>query len=266
VTQTGWIMRDGFRLALHDAGGAGRPVVFQHGLGGDVRQVAEAFPDDVRLRRVTLECRGHGASAFDPAPGLATFTDDLAAVAEGFGGPVPVGGISMGAAIALRLAVLRPDLVSHLMLVRPAWGVGDAPPTNLVPNVEVGMLLDRFPADEAREVFLASETAARLRVEAPDNIASLTGFFGREPVAQTAVLLKAVSREGLGVTADQVAALRVPVLVCGTAEDAIHPVGLARDLAAGIPGARYVELPPKGRDKAAHLAALHKAISGFLTE
>lgn len=128
------------------------------------------------------------------------------------------------------------------------------------------MLLARLGPDEAREVFLASETAARLRVEAPDNIASLTGFFGREPVAQTAVLLMALSREGLGVSADQVAGLRVPVLVCGTAEDAIHPVGLARDMAAGIPGARYVDLPPKGRDKAAHLAALHLAISGFLTE
>lgn len=266
MTPSGWITQDGFRLALHDAGGAGRVVLFQHGLGGDVRQVAEAFPANARLRRVTVECRGHGASAFDPAPSLAKFTDDLAAVAEGFGGPVPVGGISMGAAIALRLAVLRPDLVSHLILVRPAWGVGDALPGNLAPNVEVGMLLARLGVDEAREAFLASETAARLRVEAPDNIASLTGFFAREPVAQTAVLLTALSREGLGVSADQVAALRVPVLVCGTAEDAIHPVGLARDLAAGIPGARYVNLPPKGRDKAAHLAALHKAISGFLTE
>jgi pimeloyl-ACP methyl ester carboxylesterase len=266
VTPSGWITRDGFRLAVHDAGGAGRVVLFQHGLGGDVRQVVEAFPADGRLRRLTVECRGHGASAFDPAPGLVTFTEDVAAVAEGIGGPVPVGGISMGAAIALRLAVLRPDLVSHLILVRPAWGVGDAPPANLAPNVEVGMLLDRFPADEAREVFLASETAALLRVEAPDNIASLTGFFAREPVAQTAVLLMALSREGLGVTAHQVAGLRVPVLVCGTAEDAIHPVALARDLAAGIPGAKYVELPPKGRDKAAHLAALHQAISGFLTE
>lgn len=266
MTGAGWITRDGFRLALHDAGGAGRPVVFQHGLGGDLRQVAEAFPADARLRRVTVECRGHGASAFDPAPSLAKFTGDVAAVAEGIGGPVPVGGISMGAAIALRLAVMRPDLVARLILVRPAWGVGDVPPTNLAPNAEVGMLLGRLGMAEARAAFLASETAARLREEAPDNLLSLTGFFDREPVAQTAVLLTALSGEGLGVTADQVAALPMPVLICGTAEDAIHPIGLAQDLAAGIPGARYVELPPKGRDKAAHLAALHKAISEFLTE
>lgn len=266
MTPSGWITRDGFRLALHDAGGAGRPVLFQHGLCGDARQTAEAFPPDARFRRVTLECRGHGASEFDPAPSLAKFTDDLAAVAEGLGGPIPVGGISMGAALALRLAVARPDLVSHLILVRPAWGAGEDAPTNLEPNVEVGMLLYRFAVAEGREEFLSSDTAARLRAESPDNLASLTGFFAREPVSRTAVLLTALSREGLGVSAAQLAALRVPVLVCGTAEDAIHPVALARGLAAGIAGAGYVDLPPKGRDKAAHIAALHKAISGFLTE
>jgi pimeloyl-ACP methyl ester carboxylesterase len=123
-----------------------------------------------------------------------------------------------------------------------------------------------FPVAEAREAFLESETAARLRVEAPDNLASLTGFFAREPVSRTAVLLSALSREGLGVRAADLVGLRVPVLVCGTAEDAIHPVGLAKALAAEIKGARYLDLPPKGRDKAAHLAALHKAISGFLAE
>ena len=266
MTPTGWIERDGFRLALHDAGGAGRPVIFQHGLCGDARQTAEAFPDDPRLRRVTLECRGHGASDFDPAPSLAAFTEDVAAVVERLGGPVPVGGISMGAALALRLAVQHPSLVSRLILVRPAWPAGFGAPENLRPNAEVGMLLYRFPVVEAREEFLSSETARRLAVDAPDNLASLTGFFARAPVSRTAVLLSAMSREGLGVGAADLAALRLPVLVCGTAEDAIHPVELAKGLAAGIPGAGYVDLPPKGRDKAAHLAVLHRAISDFLME
>jgi hypothetical protein len=87
-----------------------------------------------------------------------------------------------------------------------------------------------------------------------------------DPGVRTAVLLSALSREGLGVSAADLAGLRVPVLVCGTAEDAIHPVGLAKALAAGIGGLRYPDLPPEGRDKAAHLAAPHKAISGFLAE
>jgi pimeloyl-ACP methyl ester carboxylesterase len=266
MTPTGWLQRDGVRLALHDAGGGGRPVIFQHGLCGDARQTAEAFPPDPRLRRITLECRGHGQSGFDPEPGLERFTADVAALAEALGGPLPVGGISMGAAIALRLAVLRPDLVSHLVLVRPAWDTGAEAPANLLPNAEVGALLRRLPAAEAREAFLVSETEASLRRESPDNLSSLTSFFSREPVSQTAVLLSALSRQPLGVTDADLAALRLPVLVCGTAHDAIHPIGLAQRLARAIPDARYVELPPKGQDKAAHLSALHKSITHFLTE
>ncbi len=261
---TGHLMRDGLRLAVHDAGGAGQAVLFQHGLCGDARQTAEAFPALAGYRRVTLECRGHGTSDFDPQPGLAKFTDDLAALADSLGGPVIVGGISMGASLAVRLAVMRPDLVSGLLLVRPAW-LTDAAPPNMLPNAEVALALMRLPVAEAREAFLSSPTAARLAVESPDNLASLTGFFDRAPVSRTAILLNAISRDGPQVTASDLQALRVRALVAGCAEDSIHPLALSQKLAAMIPQAVHVTLPPKGRDKPAHIAALHHAITDFLT-
>lgn len=260
-----WTTKSGLTLTLDDAGGAGLPVIFQHGLCGDARQTAEAFPPDPRFRRLTLECRGHGASDFDADPSLAQFTEDVEELAARIGRRVPVGGISMGAAIALRLAVLRPELVSHLIMVRPAWDTGHQAPVNLRPNIEVAQVLYRFPATQAQDVFLASETAALLRRTAPDNLASLTGFFAREPVSRTAILLSALSQDALGVTDADLAALRLPVLICATSEDAIHPAPLAQGLAARIPGAILVNLPPKGRDKAAHIAALHDAVTSFLT-
>ena len=94
----------------------------------------------------------------------------------------------MGAAIASRLAVTRPELVRGLILVRPAWAT-QAAPDNMAPNAEVGALLARYPADEARAIFAAGATAKRLAVVAPDNLASLMGFFGRSAQADTARLL-----------------------------------------------------------------------------
>ena len=171
----------------------------------------------------------------------------------------------MGAAIATRLAVTRPDLVRALVLVRPAWVV-DAAPENMAPNAEVGMLLASLPLDQARATFNASDTARRLEAEAPDNLASLKGFFNRQPQADTARLLTAISVDGPGITAADLRALRIPVLICGCAEDAIHPMEHARALAALIRHARLVELPAKSRDKAAHLAALAQAMTLFLKE
>ena len=170
----------------------------------------------------------------------------------------------MGAAIATRLAVTRPDLVRALVLVRPAW-VTEAAPPNMAANAEVGALLARLPADQGRDVFADSLTARRLAVEAPDNLASLMGFFDRAPET-TARLLTAISADGPGITRANLTALRLPVLVCATSEDAIHPAAHAKALADLIPQARLVHLPPKGRDKPAHLAALAAAMTRFLKE
>jgi pimeloyl-ACP methyl ester carboxylesterase len=136
----------------------------------------------------------------------------------------------------------------------------------MAPNAEVGALLARFHPDAARAAFAAGDTARRLAVDAPDNLASLMGFFDRQPHQVTARLLCAISADGPGITAEEVAALRLPVLVCGTPEDAVHPVALAKRLAELIPMSSCVVLPPKGRDKPAHIAALHRAIRQFLKE
>lgn len=248
-------------LALHQRG-AGKAFVFQHGLCGDARQTFEAAPDVDGWQLSTLDCAGHGASPATPPLCIARFADDVVTLIETLSGPVVLGGISMGAAIATRIAVTRPELVRGLVLVRPAWGAGAAPP-NMQPNAEVGRYL---AAGAGRLAFENSATARHLAQVAPDNLASLLGFFDRQPLAVTSALLQQISADGPGITGPDLASLRLPVLVCGTAQDAVHPLALARDLADLIPAARFTELPPKGADKPAHLAALHAAITAFLQE
>lgn len=265
MTQTGWLNRDGLRLAVHGGGTAGPRLVFQHGLCGDAGQVAEAMAGIAPQRWQALECRGHGASDAGGEVSIATFAEDVAALIEGGAGPVVLGGISMGAAIALRLAVTRSDLVRGLILVRPAWVTAPGP-ANMTPNAEVGALLARLPPGEAGAAFKAGATAHRLAAEAPDNLSSLLGFFDRAPQEGTARLLSAISADGPGIVPDDLRDLRLPVLVCGTEADAIHPVAHAQALMALIPGARLMTLPPKGRGKPAHLAALAAALSAFLKE
>ena len=258
-------VRHGLRLAWYDAGGDGLPVVFQHGLGGDMRQTLEAFPRDDRYRLITLECRGHGASEAGPFS-IAAFSDDLAALIEAQQlGSVVLGGISMGAAIATRLAVKRPDLVHGLLLIRPAW-VAETAPANVQPNSEVGALLAALPADEARAVFSQSATYRNLRDAGPDNLVSLLGFFAREPVTTTATLLQAIAADGPGVSVSELAALTVPTLVVGTERDFIHPWAMAERLAGVIPNAQLRQATPKSIDKQAYLADVHNAIGAFLED
>lgn len=92
------------------------------------------------------------------------------------------------------------------------------------------------------------------------------GFFDRRPQPDTARLLTAISADGPGISPADLRALRLPTLVCATSRDAIHPAAHAEALASLIPQARLVHLPPKGRDKPAHLAALTSALRQFLKE
>jgi pimeloyl-ACP methyl ester carboxylesterase len=215
-----------------------------------------------------MESRGHGQSDAGSPEGfsIATFADDVASVIEAQElAPVVLSGISMGAAIALRLAVLRPELVRALVLARPAW-IDENAPTNMQPYALVGDLLHRYPPDEARMRFEDSETARELGMEAPDNLSSLRSFFSRQPIATTRELLRRISADGPGTTRNQIAAIRVPTLVLGNARDCAHPLVMARELSAMIPQARMAEVTSKSESRERYRDDCRAALCTFLNE
>src|ERR1700722_65286 len=253
-------------LNVDDAGGKGLPVIFQHGLCGDKRQTLEAFPQDPRFRRITIESRGHGGSeAGDPTLfSVRTFASDIAAFIDAHRlAPIVVGGISMGAAIALHLAVHWPGIVRGLILARPAWVAASAPANN-IPNALVGRLLAELSQEEAREAFEASEIAALLAEKAPDNLASLRGFFTREPQATTAALLQAIAADGPGVSEEDLRSLKMPTLIIGHDIDYIHPLSYAATISQLIPRSQLISVTPKALSKASYLKDFHAAVSDFL--
>jgi pimeloyl-ACP methyl ester carboxylesterase len=239
-----------------------RTLIFHHGLCGDSAQPAEVFPAGIGWHCLTPEARGHGKTPTGPYDELfiPTFTGDLIKTIQA---PAVIGGISMGAAIALRLAVERPDLVQALILARPAWLAEDNPP-NLAANALAGDLLRRYPPAEALAHFNSHPLTRQLAAESPDNLESLQSCFTRQPIETTAELLVRISASGPGVTPAQIRNIQVPTLVLATARDFVHPIPMARELAALIPNAQYVELTPKSANRAQYLDDFRAAISSFL--
>lgn len=262
------MLRDDAALRVFDTVQGRLPVVFQHGLGGDAAQVAQNFPDSPSRRRLTVECRAQGGSGSGGRRpfSIAMFADDVLAAADAAGlDRFVAGGISMGAAIALNLASRYPERVIGLVLVRPAWAFDAAPP-NMRPYVEVAELIRSRPLDEARDAFAASATAARFRAEAPDNLASLLGFFARENATVFAEVMQAIADDGPGVTRAAASGLAIPTLVIGSGIDLVHPLAIARSLADAIPNAAFVEVTPKATDKDRHFTEVRAAITRFLDD
>ena len=168
-----------------------------------------------RWRRLTLDCRGQGGSAPDPQNRYAiqTFAEDVLRLADDrHVDQFAVGGISMGAAIALHLAVHHPERVTALILARPAWLFGAAPP-NMVPFAEVAQLLGT-PA--ALGTFDAERDSgkARARGACQSQLAArlLQPAKSRRPPPR---LIGHIAIDGPGVTREQAAALDLPTLVIG---------------------------------------------------
>lgn len=120
----------GLRLAVED-GGEGPPLVLVHGLA-TTRAIWDAVTPRLRRTRrvVTLDLPGFGESA-PVGPGF-----ELEAVAERLAaglrehrlsGPYDLVGHSLGAAVALTLAVRHPSDVERLVLAAPAGLLGLPP-------------------------------------------------------------------------------------------------------------------------------------------
>jgi pimeloyl-ACP methyl ester carboxylesterase len=101
----------------------GAPVVLVHGLGGCALNWVDVTPLLSRSCRVLVpELPGHGLSEqLAAVPNLAVFADRIGAVAQREGMfPAAYVGHSLGSAVALRLALRRPEAVSALVLAAAA--------------------------------------------------------------------------------------------------------------------------------------------------
>jgi pimeloyl-ACP methyl ester carboxylesterase len=257
---------DGVKLE-YEIEGQGAPVPWQHGLGAAASQPAEVFPKDAGLQRITLLCRGHGNSSLGPLPRLSIrqFTDDAVALLDHLNIPeAAVGGISMGAAIALRMAAKYPARVNKLVLARPAWVDQPAPETMALYSKVPPLLAGEDPVDALHDFQNLPEFLA-LRSTSPDNASSMADFFKRPRRETTIALLTVIPLDGPGVTKFEMAALRVPTLVIGNGQDYVHPLAYAQSLAEAIPGAVFRQITSKSVDKRDYLNEFRAALKGFLS-
>ncbi|MET8626038.1 alpha/beta fold hydrolase [Kitasatospora sp. NPDC004669] len=173
-------------LAVHrpteEAGADGRePGLFVHGLGGSAANWT-ALMDRLSglVDGEAVDLPGFGRSN-PPTDGNLSLSGHVRAVIgylEASGrGPVHLFGNSLGGAVAVRLAALRPDLVRSLTLVSPALPElppqRSAWPTGLLALPGVPALLRRLPAGR-RDVEAATEDLLRLVYGDPTGLSPAT--------------------------------------------------------------------------------------------
>jgi pimeloyl-ACP methyl ester carboxylesterase len=233
--------------------GAGTPLVLLHAFPLDGRMWAsqvEALAGTYQV--IVPDLRGFGAArdqAVEEA-GMDLLADDLLRLLDDRGlDRVVLGGLSLGGYVALAFLRRHADRVSGLVLLdTKASADGDqaradrlkmaervlAEGNDFVPEVMLPKLLGETSREHRPEV--VEKVTALIREQTPEAIAG----------AQRGMAARAA-------TTDVLATIKVPTLVVTGEEDVVTGPEIGRDLAAGIPGARFLLV-----EEAGHLVNLEQ--------
>jgi pimeloyl-ACP methyl ester carboxylesterase len=242
--------------------GSGLPAtVFAHGLAGSIA-TTRPFGSGVRGSRTFMHFRGHEASTAMQTPWTyEALADELEAVADHVGATQALG-VSMGAGALCRLLARTPLRFERLVFVMPA--VLDRPRADDALNrlVAMGRLVDQGDLAGLTALLLDAEPAQvrerpAVQLWCSRQAAAMVGTPVSRALRTLPTAVPLADRRVL-------AAVTAPVLVIAQEEDPLHPVGVAEQLAASLPGA-HLEVMAPGGIMWRHRALMRDLIGGFLS-
>lgn len=248
--------------------GKGIPFVFLHGMGGSIKQSEKLFQAPEGIRMAYMDQRGNGETPIGPLMDLQfeQMAEDVLAFAEHLKlEQFILGGVSMGAAVASRLAIDHGDRVLGLVLVRPAW-------THFPMDVEVREFYHKVAylvetcedTREAKQQFKEWETYLLLKKKDPFVAKSLLGHFGEKHIESSYEKFRILPEQSPFHNPGQLKQITCPVLVVATKKDPIHKYQYGLYHRDYIPDAKLVELVPKSEDEKLHQTQQQNEIERFL--
>jgi pimeloyl-ACP methyl ester carboxylesterase len=219
-------------------------VVLCHGFGGSARNFrpqARALGNAVRF--VLYDARGHGRSAkplAEEAYQFSCLVEDLEYVADAYAtGKVIVGGLSLGAAVALEYTLRRQDRISGLLLA--AYPAVSSEFT--VWALEFAEIIDKYGVEVAGERFVWGATS---RFDPKSRGLIQQGFREHAPWALAALLRRTLATLGTPeALARQLRQVQVPTRIVVGSEDE-GSLGPCETLSRLIPGATLTVLEGAG--------------------
>jgi pimeloyl-ACP methyl ester carboxylesterase len=245
--------------------GEGCPFVFIHGLGGDLLQPIELMEPLAQIRLIAPDCRAHGESTVgdENLLSFATLADDVLALLDHLSlNRALIGGISMGAGVALRFALCYPDRVSALILSRAAWIDGPMEVRDWF--FSVAKHIRQYGAFAGREKFASSDLFLSLANQFPPVAQSLLSLFDSPRSQDGVARLEKLPADAPSISRREWARIEAPVLVLGHSGDPIHPFGHAQVLASNMPNTKLVQITPKWVDHQRHSQDVREATLLFL--
>lgn len=212
--------------------------------------------DDYVERAFSAPLRGVGAVLVAPPPEPDRLIDGYVSALDAAArtGPIAVGGVSIGAAVAVAWALAHADKAIAVLAALPAWAGA--------PGAAPAALAARYTASRLRDDGLAAATS-QMRASSPPWLAD---ELARSWRAQWPQLPDAMEEAAAYVAPNhaQLARLAAPLGVAAAVDDPIHPLQAGVEWVDAAPraGLRTVTLDQIGSDPAALGRACLAALAG----
>lgn len=224
--------------------GEGPPLVLLAGLGQTSDVWTSVLPRLVATRTcVLVDHRGVGASADRGPLSLEGTAEDVAEVVEQLGEPAGILGWSMGGAVALHVALSRPELVDDLVLLSTAARRSTV--QQLWTDARIALVESGVEREAAELMVLPWLFSPRLLVDSTRAVAIARTNARAESVAPAVLRSQAASFTRFD-TLDRLDQVEARTLVVVGADDLVTPVADSVALALGVPDAELVVLPQGG--------------------
>lgn len=246
-------------------------MVLLHGLGGDRNQWLDLMPKEFPFRALLPDLPGHGQADWLPRSGCSfnSFADAVhqwlftASVSPLGTEQIILGGISMGAGVAIRLALLAPERVSRLILIRPAWL--DRPlPDNLMLLERLGQEWIHRGVDQTLQWLQQDEEYQLLMAKSPECAKLVKGQLSRPYPTLAARTLVDMAADRPIISPLELHQLTMPALILGSAHDPQHPISMVHTLSKWLPNANFKEVAPRYNQPEAHRKQIQQQLVSFL--
>jgi pimeloyl-ACP methyl ester carboxylesterase len=175
-----------------------------------------------------------------------------------------IGGISMGAGVALNFTLRNPAHVLGLILCRPAWLDGPMAKHNKEIFKYISKLIQEHGAITGSQLFMASDLYRKVMEESPVTAQSFAGQFNYEKASETAMKFECLPEDSPVNNRDDWKMLTTPTLVLANKSDPVHPFEYGLEYASNIVQSDFKEITPKAISEQQHNNDVQKNIDLFI--
>ena len=243
------LMKNGRRLE-YQVTGEGKPFVFLHGMGGSVKQIESAYVPLKGVQLININQQGHGNSEADwENYDFEHLADDVVSLMDELKiEKVYLGGISMGAAVSLNIAVRYPERIESLLLIRNAWTIEPMSEDVQKAYYDMGLALkensiDAFYDTEGWNLVKEPSVYTRNAFVSPFADEACLKYWEKYLILPKKTPIHDVK---------QLEKLSMPVYILANKNDFCHPFEMGVWMHEHIKGSAFLEIPDKDIGPAEH--------------